>query len=114
MPGNEDVGCVSQYSFSTRADVCRSLNLLANSNPRARDRYFKYFGQANRKVSISNHTFVFLDAPLLVEEDYRRADLHTGYEEWKADGDGSVEFIRSFKGNETGAIQFERDRYASG
>ncbi|KAI0812590.1 Metallo-dependent phosphatase-like protein [Irpex lacteus] len=85
VPGNEDVG----------------LNLLANSSPQARDRYFKYFGPANRKVSIHNHTFVFLDAPLLVEEDYRRATVHKGYEEWKADGAGSVEFIRSFENNHT-------------
>ncbi|KAI0093186.1 Metallo-dependent phosphatase-like protein [Irpex rosettiformis] len=85
VPGNEDVG----------------LDLLASSTPQARDRYFKYFGHANRKVSISKHTFVFLDAPLLVEEDYHRAKMHKGYEEWKAGDDGSVEFIRSFRGNDT-------------
>lgn len=88
--------------YFPRAEGFGSLNLLANSSPQARDRYFKYFGPANRKVSIHNHTFVFLDAPLLVEEDYRRAKVHKGYEEWKADGAGSVEFIRSFKNNYTG------------
>ncbi|KAI0688030.1 Metallo-dependent phosphatase-like protein [Cytidiella melzeri] len=83
VPGNEDVG----------------LNLLANAGREARDRYFNYFGPANTKVALSNHTLVFLDAPLLVEEDYRRAKLLKGFHELPANDGGSVAFIRSFKDN---------------
>lgn len=68
-----------------------------NGGPHARDRFFKYFGPANRKVSISNHTFVLLDAPLLVEEDYIRAKMHKEFNEWEGNEGGSVEFIHSFK-----------------
>lgn len=86
VPGNQDVG----------------LNLNVDSARQARNHYVRHFGPGNRKVIVSNHTFVFLDAPLLVEEDYHRAKVLKKYDEWRADDDGSVEFIRSFESDHTG------------
>lgn len=57
----------------------------------------RHFGPANRQVSIRNHSFVFLDSPLLVEEDYHRAQLLKSYDEWHADPNGTIEFILSLK-----------------
>ncbi|KAI0344733.1 hypothetical protein BDW22DRAFT_1326677 [Trametopsis cervina] len=79
VPGNEDVG----------------LNPVPTDGPQARDFYVRYFGSANKKVTVRNHTFVLLDAPLLVEEDYRRSKTRKTFEEWHSDDDGSVAFVRS-------------------
>jgi ethanolamine phosphate phosphodiesterase len=84
--------------FSSFNSGCRiRLNILANNNPHARNRYFEHFGRANHKVSLNNHTLVLLDAPLLVEEDYLRAKVHKTFDEWRATRHGSVEFVRSFR-----------------
>ena len=84
------------------------LNLLANNDPHTRDRYFKHFGPSNRKISLGNHSLVLLDAPLLIEEDYRRAELLKSFEEWKADEHGSVEFIRSLNPGDGRKGMFEQ------
>lgn len=64
----------------------------------ARRRYAKYFGPFNNKVSIANHTLIMLDAPGLVDEDYRRAGTGKSFEDWQAIPDGTIDFINKFAG----------------
>ncbi|EJD03179.1 Metallo-dependent phosphatase [Fomitiporia mediterranea MF3/22] len=83
VPGNHDVG----------------LGPTARLNAaHARRRFAKFFGPLNQKVSIGNHTLVMLDAPGLVDEDYRRAATGKTFEEWDAIPNGAVEFINKFAG----------------
>lgn len=86
----------SMSSWSWTNGVHR-LNMKADSSRQARQHFEQHFGRTNRHISVANHTFVFLDAPLLVEEDYSRAGLSKSYEHWRADEHGTVEFIRSFQ-----------------
>ncbi|KAK7053421.1 hypothetical protein VNI00_004047 [Paramarasmius palmivorus] len=80
IPGNHDTGLGVQHWFS----------------PDARGRYRKHFGPLNREVAFGNHTFVLLDAPGLVEEDYRRHGSGKPYSEWVPARGGSIEFVKSF------------------
>ena len=64
----------------------------------ARRRYTKYFGPHNNRVSIANHTLIMLDAPGLVDEDYRRAGTGKSFEDWQAIPDGTIDFINNFAG----------------
>ncbi|EJD03085.1 Metallo-dependent phosphatase, partial [Fomitiporia mediterranea MF3/22] len=80
IPGNHDVGLGTSRSFS----------------PRTRSRYVKHFGRLNYKVSLANHTFVMLDAPGLVEEDYRRASANQRFEDWTPPPGGVIDFVNKF------------------
>ncbi|KAJ3777891.1 Metallo-dependent phosphatase-like protein [Lentinula raphanica] len=80
IPGNHDVGLQPSTMFS----------------PHARTRYTSRFGPLNSHVSIANHTFVLIDAPGLVEEDYKRHGLGRTYAEWKPDREGTISFVKSF------------------
>ncbi|KAJ3488923.1 hypothetical protein NLI96_g2490 [Meripilus lineatus] len=77
-PGNEDLGL--------RTDL-RTAHA-------ARYHYDQYFGSANSRISITNHTFVMLDSPGLVEEDYIRDEHHTEYEHWTPLEGGAIEHVR--------------------
>ncbi|KLO20354.1 Metallo-dependent phosphatase, partial [Schizopora paradoxa] len=81
IPGNHDVGLRSSDQF----------------HPRRRQRYLANFGPFNERISIANHTLALLDAPGLVEEDYKRASFGTDFENWKGSSDGAVEFIKEFR-----------------
>ena len=57
--------------------------------------YIQSFGPLNREFSIQNHTFIGLDAPGLVDEDYQRAAQGRDYDNWNALHEGTVAFVRS-------------------
>ena len=57
--------------------------------------YSQSFGPLNRVFSIHNHSFVGLDAPGLVDEDYQRAAQGRGYDDWNGLPGGAVSFVRS-------------------
>ncbi|KAK1233144.1 hypothetical protein PQX77_003679 [Marasmius sp. AFHP31] len=80
IPGNHDTGLGQQSWFS----------------PDARQRYISHFGPLNLEVPIGNHTFVLLDGPGLVEEDYRRHGHGATYQEWKPVHGGAIDFVKTF------------------
>jgi len=55
----------------------------------------KHFSPVNKKVTVSGHTFILLDAPGLVEEDYHRHALGQGFDRWTPISGGPVEFVKS-------------------
>lgn len=86
-------------NFLTSIDTfSHRLNIEQAAARQARQRFTKYFGPLNQKVSIRNHTLVMLDAPGLAEEDYLRAAKYIDYDHWTAKPHGPVEFIRSLQG----------------
>ncbi|KAF5370828.1 hypothetical protein D9758_001955 [Tetrapyrgos nigripes] len=76
-PGNEDVGMG-----------------LARPTVNVRQLFSDRFGPFNQEVKIHNHTFVLLDAPGLVDEDYQRSSVGTGYNELNAVRGGAVDFVK--------------------
>ena len=68
----------------------------------ARRFFEKRFGPLNRVVSISGHQFVLLNAPGLVEEDYRRHAHGQSYDHWSPLPGGPIEFVRSISDQEDG------------
>lgn len=44
---------------------------------------------------MANHTFIILDSPGLVEEDYIRDEHRTEYEHWVPLEGGAIEFVKS-------------------
>ncbi|KIJ40960.1 hypothetical protein M422DRAFT_32075 [Sphaerobolus stellatus SS14] len=79
VPGNRDVGLGSSYKLS------KSI----------RSRYESQFGSTNRLLPGHNHTLVLLDAPALVEEDYRRHGEGYKFTDWQSTKGGSIEFVKS-------------------
>ncbi|KAJ1304354.1 hypothetical protein OPQ81_005509 [Rhizoctonia solani] len=78
LVGNHDVGLGSNKAFSARA----------------RERYLAHFGGAtNYQVPIANHSFVFIDAPGLVEEDYVRYEQEEPFEDWTGMPGGTIEYV---------------------
>ncbi|KAG9127958.1 hypothetical protein FRC07_006975 [Ceratobasidium sp. 392] len=78
LVGNHDVGLGKSQAFSARA----------------RQRYLSHFGgTTNYQVSVANHSFVFIDAPGLVEEDYRRYEEEESFEDWVAMPGGAIEYV---------------------
>ncbi|KAG8747119.1 hypothetical protein FRC10_002168 [Ceratobasidium sp. 414] len=78
LVGNHDVGLGKSQAFSARA----------------RQRYLSHFGgTTNFQVPIANHSFVFIDAPGLVEEDYRRYEEEESFEDWAGMPGGAIEFV---------------------
>ncbi|KAJ7703056.1 hypothetical protein B0H17DRAFT_1157179 [Mycena rosella] len=67
IPGNHDTGLGVSEHFSERAGA----------------RYKSHFGPLNSHVTISNHSIVFLDAPSLVDEEFRRTDSGNSYSNWQ-------------------------------
>jgi hypothetical protein len=65
-----------------------------------RSHYVKSFGPFNQLVDIRNHTFVLLDAPGLVDEDYQRSAYGVEFDRWTALPEGAVSFVRSIKQGE--------------
>lgn len=59
-----------------------------------RKAFLQTFGAFNQQVDIHNHTFVLLDAPGLVDEDYTRAARGIDYNEWIPLSNGPVEFVK--------------------
>ncbi|KZT43486.1 hypothetical protein SISSUDRAFT_1068779 [Sistotremastrum suecicum HHB10207 ss-3] len=80
LPGNRDVGLGGSKSFS----------------PRARERFQKHFDSLNNVISIAGHTLLFLDAPDLVDEDYRRHAAGKTFEDWTGSPGGAIQFLQDF------------------
>ncbi|KAF9451972.1 hypothetical protein P691DRAFT_661989 [Macrolepiota fuliginosa MF-IS2] len=76
LPGNNDVG----------------MGLLAS--PTIRTYYQKHFGPLNDMVILKNHTFLALDAPGLVDEDYQRNARGVSFDHWEPIPGGAVEAVR--------------------
>ncbi|KAG6813544.1 hypothetical protein H0H92_009936 [Tricholoma furcatifolium] len=83
IPGNNDVGMGVSPSFS------RAI----------RGHYTELFGPFNQQINIHNHTFLLIDAPGLVDEDYQRAG-HVGFDKWSPLPDGTVAFVKSTERDE--------------
>ncbi|KAG0700738.1 Metallo-dependent phosphatase [Suillus ampliporus] len=79
VPGNTDVGLGESSAFSKNA----------------RKYFTEYFGPLNQEVTLAGHRFVFIDAPGLVDEDYRRHGMGKQYETWTPAAGGPIEFIAS-------------------
>ncbi|KAF9263276.1 Metallo-dependent phosphatase [Marasmius fiardii PR-910] len=84
IPGNHDIGLGSQSWFSSKAY----------------QRYTSHFGPLDFDVTIGNHTFVLLNGPGLVEEDYKRHGRGIGYNEWNPDPGGTIDFVKTFSKKE--------------
>ncbi|KAF8897093.1 hypothetical protein CPB84DRAFT_1781548 [Gymnopilus junonius] len=78
VPGNNDVG----LGFGPQV----SKNL--------RSYFVNTFGPLNQKLTISNHTFIALDSPALVDEDYQRHAKAKSFEEWTPIKGGAIEFVK--------------------
>lgn len=78
---------MSSY-FTCRLGRDTSFSLEADS------RYTSHFGPQNHRVSIGNHTLVFIDTPALAEEDVLRANKGHTFESWSAVPRGPVEFVK--------------------
>jgi hypothetical protein len=50
-------------------------------------------GSTNYQVTVANHSLVFIDAPGLVEEDYRRYEEEESFEDWAGMPGGTIEYI---------------------
>ena len=74
------------------------LGSIASSASDVRSYYKTNFGPMNTEFVIANHTFVGLDAPGLVDEDYQRHAKHATFEEWKAIPNGPVSFVKEVSG----------------
>ncbi|KAF8590903.1 Metallo-dependent phosphatase [Ramaria rubella] len=84
LPGNHDVDL--GYSFGRGST--------------ARDRYREHFGATNQQMNFDNHTtFVLIDAPGLVDEDYHRHAAQVNFHEWRGSEGGTVNFLKNFTEN---------------
>ncbi|KAF8135763.1 Metallo-dependent phosphatase [Boletus edulis] len=86
IPGNNDIGLGDSSSFSK--DARRSFET--------------HFGPLNRVIPIADHQFILLDAPGLVEEDYRRHARGETYDHWIPLPGGPIEFVQSISTQEDG------------
>jgi len=75
--------------------VIYSLGEPSAFSQNARRYFTKYFGPLNQEVTLAGHRFVLIDAPGLVDEDYRRHGSGKLYEAWKPAAGGPIEFITS-------------------
>jgi hypothetical protein len=49
----------------------------------------------NQEIDLAGHRLIFIDAPGLVDEDYRRHGMGKQYETWTPAAGGPIEFIAS-------------------
>lgn len=100
IPGNHDTGYVysffpnNSYPFLTPSTQNKQyrLGISASFSSHATTRYISHFGPLNNRISISNHTLLFIDAPALVEEDQQRQQHN--YDQWAAIPGGPVDYVK--------------------
>lgn len=68
---------------------------MGATSGRNRQYYVQAFGPVNHVIEIQNHSFVFLDAPGLVDEDYQRSAQGVEFAKWAPIPDGPVGFVNS-------------------
>ncbi|KAJ3550179.1 hypothetical protein NMY22_g594 [Coprinellus aureogranulatus] len=85
VPGNNDIwlGEITPYAKAIR-------HYYTNS-----------FGPPSQAFDVQNHTFVILDAPGLVDEDYLRAGKGVSFARWTPLPAGAVSFVREISDNRT-------------
>ncbi|KAJ8495385.1 hypothetical protein ONZ45_g12884 [Pleurotus djamor] len=80
-PGNNDIGMGTSPSMVKPA----------------RHHYVEHFGHFNQHLTVRNHSFVILDAPGLVDEDYQRYAQQLDFSEWDPLPQGPIEFVKDIK-----------------
>ncbi|KAG8898062.1 hypothetical protein FRB99_007682 [Tulasnella sp. 403] len=83
ITGNHDVGLGSHRAFSGQA----------------RRRFRQNFGPEQQVFEFANHTFVAIDAPALVDEDYRRHAAEVDFDSWQGTKAGPIAFVKSLRNN---------------
>jgi hypothetical protein len=78
-------------------EVLSSLGVSTRFSTKARARYISHFGPLNGKITVANHTIIFLDAPGIVEEDSQRAARRQSYSQWKPVSGGPIAFVQSLE-----------------
>jgi len=81
----------NQCSFG----ISLSMGVSPSSSQITRSHYLKSFGPFNQLIDIRNHSFILLDAPGLVDEDYQRSAYGVGFDKWKAIPEGVVSFVKT-------------------
>lgn len=91
------LGMVSLMDASVELLLTRMLRMGVSSyfSQTIRNNYVKMFGPFNQQITIRNHTFVLLDAPGLVDEDYQRSAHGSGFGKWRAIPGGTVAFVKT-------------------
>jgi len=56
--------------------------------------YTPSFGPTNERFKLANHTFLGLDAPGLVDEDYQRYGKAVSFDDWRPVSGGPVAFVK--------------------
>ncbi|KAF8070585.1 hypothetical protein FPV67DRAFT_1487920 [Lyophyllum atratum] len=79
IPGNNDVG----------------MGVSPSSSRAIRGHYSAAFGEFNQQIVVRNHTFLLIDAPGLVDEDYQRAGSGVGFDKWSALPGGTTSFVKN-------------------
>jgi hypothetical protein len=70
------------------------MGSVSSVSKNLRSYYTKHFGPLNSKFVIANHTFIALDAPGLVDEDYQRHASRVNFSDWEPIPDGPVSFVK--------------------
>ncbi|KAF6760199.1 Metallo-dependent phosphatase-like protein [Ephemerocybe angulata] len=83
VPGNNDIwlGEITPYAKAIRGFYTNS------------------FGPLSQTFDVQNHTFVILDAPGLVDEDYLRAGKGVPFAKWKPLSNGAISFVTDIASN---------------
>ena len=98
LPGNTDVRYIDFSIVACTILNAYSLGMGRKHSKDVKDFFARSFGPLNQEISIHNHTFVALDAPGLVDEDYHRAAQGADYDDWEGSPDGPITFVRSVDG----------------
>ncbi|TFK23929.1 hypothetical protein FA15DRAFT_687684 [Coprinopsis marcescibilis] len=91
LPGNNDI----------------SMGEITPVATRVRKYFTESFGPVSQSFEIQNHTFVALDAPGLVDEDYQRAARGTAFGKWKPIPDGPIAFVNEIAGDRKKEDKFQ-------
>lgn len=73
------------------------MGVSSSSFKAIRSQYTNLFGPFNQEIVIRNHTFLLIDAPGLVDEDYQRAGRGVGFDDWTPLSGGTADFVKSVK-----------------
>jgi hypothetical protein len=69
------------------------LGLVPSTTKKIRSYYLDTFGSFNQKFEIANHTFIGLDTPGIVDEDYQRHGKYITFDDWKPIPGGPISFV---------------------
>lgn len=69
------------------------LGLVPSTTKKIRSYYLDTFGSFNEKFEIANHTFIGLDTPGIIDEDYQRHGKYITFDDWKPIPGGPISFV---------------------